>query len=99
MSAGSAAGAAGAAAAAAAIANAIKASGAIVSLEPGEFLDLLTRIEAPLVVASDGKSLFSRGHQYLTAYRGFIFHAKSRTPLDIPEWCEVVRAKAIWTPT
>ena len=45
MSAGGAAGASGAAAAAAAIAQAIKASGAIVRVEPRDFLDILAQQE------------------------------------------------------
>lgn len=92
------AGATAAASAAAALANAIKASGAIVRVEPDAFLEVLARCEAPLVVACETKSFFSTSNQYLTSYRGFIFCTKSPAPLTIPDWCEVVRAKSVWVP-
>jgi hypothetical protein len=85
-------------AAAAAIANAIKASGAIVRVEPEAFLEILTRAETPLVITNEQKVFFKVQHQYLTSYRGFVFHAKSPTPLTIPDWCEVINAKTIWIP-
>jgi hypothetical protein len=84
--------------AAAAIANAIKASGAIVRVEPEAFLEILTRAETPLVITNEQKVFFKVSHQYLTSYRGFVFHAKSPTPLTIPDWCEVVTAKSVWIP-
>jgi ABC-type branched-subunit amino acid transport system substrate-binding protein len=84
--------------AAAAIANAIKASGAIVRVEPEAFLEILTRAETPLVIVNEQKVFFKVSHQYLTSYRGFVFHAKSPTPLTIPDWCEVVTAKSVWIP-
>lgn len=89
---------AGAVAAQQAIANAIKASGAIVRVEPAVFLDLLTRVEEPLVIECFQRVLFSNSHTYLTSYRGFVFYTKSAIPLTIPEWCEVIRANKVWTP-
>ena len=50
-----AAGAAGAGAAAAAIAQAIKASGAIVRVEPADFMTILSRSHEPLVVLAETK--------------------------------------------
>jgi hypothetical protein len=91
-------GATAAATAAAALANAIKASGAIVRVEPDAFLEVVARCEAPLVVVCETKSFFTTSNQYLTSYRGFIFCAKSPTPLMIPDWCEVIRSKSIWVP-
>ena len=44
----------GAGAAVAAIAQAIKASGVIVQVEPEEFLLILGRSESPLVVSAEG---------------------------------------------
>jgi len=96
--AGATAGTTAATAAAAAIANAIKASGAIVRVEPQAFLEILARCEAPLVIESEYKVLFSRTWCYLTSYRGFVFYAKNGAPLTIPEWCEVVHAKSVWVP-
>jgi hypothetical protein len=90
-------GGAGAAAAAAAIANAIKASGAIVSVEPRDFSALLYKATEPLVVCAQG-GLFSSKYQYLMAYKGLIFHTKTQTPLQLPSEAETVQAQKIWIP-
>jgi len=89
--------AAGGAAAAAAIAQAIKASGAIVRLEPAEFSKLLNRVREPLVVIAEG-GFFGVRYQYLTAYKGLAFYTKSRTPLLLPGGAEVIQAKTVWIP-
>lgn len=98
MSAAAGAASAGAVAAQQAIANAIKASGAIVRIEPVVFMDLLARVEEPLVIECFQRVLFSNSHTYLMSYRGFVFYAKSSIPLSIPDWCEVIRASKVWTP-
>lgn len=90
-------GAAVAAAAQAAVANAIKATGAIVHVEPNEFVDFLQRNEAPLVVYSPA-GMF-RKNQYLTAYKGLIFYTKTATPLVLSTDIELVQAKKIWIPS
>lgn len=89
---------AAAAAAAAAIANAIKASGAIVSVESRDFEAILKRVEAPLVVCAQG-GVFSTKYHYLTSYKGLIFYAKTQTPLPLPTTAEVINANKIWIPT
>jgi len=89
-------GAAGAAGAVAAIANALKASGAIVSVEPQQFLTILQRIEEPLVVHSPSGLLTK--YKYLTSYKGLIFFTKSKDPLLIPASVEMVTARKIWVP-
>jgi hypothetical protein len=98
MSAGAAA--AGGGAAAAAIAQAIRASGVIVRVEPAEFLALLDLQDAPLVVTGTvGGMLFvPRRHQYLTSYKGLAFFAQSPEPLELPETAEVIAAQRIWIP-
>ena len=90
-------GAAGAAAAAAAVAQAIKASGTIVKVEPKEFENILARQSGLLVVTAQG-GLFSTKHQYLTSYKGLAFFSESSTPLDMPSGHEVVVAEKIWIP-
>jgi hypothetical protein len=85
------------AAAAAAIAQAIKASGAIVSVEPQEFLRILRRTEQPLVVHATG-GVFSTNYQYLTSYKGLIFFTKAQVPLELPPGPEIVLARRIWIP-
>lgn len=96
MSAGASAG-ASAAAAAAAIAQAIKASGAIVRVEPADFLRILERQQAPLVVHATG-GFFSTSYLYLSSYKGLAFFTKSLAPLSLPTNCEVVQAQKIWIP-
>jgi hypothetical protein len=87
----------GAAAAAAAIAQAVKASGVIVRMEPEEFLAILHRQPGTLVVHAMG-GFFSTSYQYLTSYKGLAFFTKSPLPLRLPGDCEVVNAKTIWIP-
>ena len=89
--------AAGGAVAAAAIARAIKASGAIVSVEPHDFTTILSRIDKPLVVLAENR-IFRVTYQYLTGYRGLIFFTKSYKPVQIPGNVELILAKKIWIP-
>ena len=86
-----------AAAAAAAAARAIKASGAIVRVEPGEFQKLLKRNVDGLVVHAEGR-VFSRGHKYLMGFKGLTFYTTSREAISLPGKCDVVEARKIWIP-
>lgn len=88
---------AGGAAAAAAIAQATKASGVIVRVEPVDFLHIVNQNDEPLVVHATG-GFFSIKHLYLTNYRGLAFFAKSDRPLSLPALCQVVEAQKIWIP-
>ena len=88
---------AAAAAIAAAIAQAIKASGTIVNMEPDDFVLLLERIEEPLIVTATG-GIFNTNYQYLTSYKGLAFFTKSPEKLPIPPQAELVSAKTIWIP-
>lgn len=87
---------AGAAAAYAAMVNAVKASGAIVRVEPDAFMEILGRIEKPLVVYSPAK--FMVKHKYLTSYKGLCFYTKTDTPLILTRQIEVIAAMKIWVP-
>lgn len=87
----------GEAAVAAAIANAIKASGVVVRVEPEDFVNILRKAERPLIVYTQG-GLFSKNHQYLTSYKGFAFFTKSREQIDLPRGAEIVHADKIWIP-
>jgi hypothetical protein len=89
-------GAAGAAAAAA-IARAVKASGTIVRVNPGEFNNLVERNPDGLVVHAEG-GLFSVRHQYLMGYKGLAFFATSRDKLYLPNSVQIVEAEKIWIP-
>lgn len=85
------------AAAAAAIAQATKASGVIVCVEPGDFLRILERQDGLLIVHAIG-GFFSTNHQYLTSYKGLVFFTKSAIPISLPRGTEVVQAGKIWIP-
>ncbi len=85
------------AAAAAAIAQAIKASGVIVRVEPEEFLKLVGKQPDPLVVFSVGGFL-STSYQYLVSYKGLAFYTKSAEQLSLPPRAETVIARSIWIP-
>ncbi len=98
MSAGGAAGGAAAAAAAGAVvAQAIKASGAIVEVEPEDFRALFDREEKPLVVVSQGGFL-RKNYQYLAGLRGLVFFTKSAEMLRFKGGTQVIQAKKIWIP-
>lgn len=86
-----------AAARAAAIAKAIKASGAIVKVEPDDFLAILRRASKPLVVFAEG-GIIKTNYQYLTNYKGLTFFTQSSAPLPLPGDVELVAAKKIWIP-
>ena len=92
-----AAGAGAGAAAAAAVAQAVKASGAIVDLEPEEFQRIVSRMDSGLAVQTLG-GFRKKTHEYLAAYGGFIFHTKSEKRISFPSGVETVWAKKIWVP-
>ena len=87
---------AGAGGAAAVMAEALKAIGAIVCVEPQEFLGILERIEEPLVVHSPCGLLTK--YKYLTSYKGLTFFTKSKEALLIPASVETITAKKIAIP-
>ena len=86
-----------AAAVAAAVAQATKASGAIVNVDPDGFLNILRRQERPLVVFARGGFLGPR-YKYLSSYKGLAFYTHSPLPLDLPFDSEIVQARRIWIP-
>jgi len=86
-----------AAAHAAAIAQAIKASGVIVRVEPAEFLKILVRQDEPLIVQARG-GFFRSSWRYLTSYKGLAFFTKSAEQLLLPSRAQVVEAASIWIP-
>ncbi len=82
---------------AAAIAQAVKASGAIISMEPAGFLTIVNKCEKPLVIVAHGGFL-DRSFRYLTSYKGLAFHTRSKAELMLPGKAELVQAKTIWIP-
>ena len=85
------------AAAHAAVLNAVKSSGVVVRLEPVEWLALLKRTDAPLIIVSTG-GVFKKHVRYLTSYRGLAFYTQSAQALMLPSRAEVIQAKAISVP-
>jgi hypothetical protein len=85
-------------AAAAAIAQAIKASGAIVRVEPNDFEQLVGRHDDPLIVLTE-PSFWDRRYRYLVSYKGFVFFTRSSAPLHLPGRAEIVAAKTVWVPS
>ncbi|MFZ0034433.1 MAG: hypothetical protein WAK60_05540 [Sedimentisphaerales bacterium] len=77
-------------------ANALKVIGAIVFVEPEEFLAVLEKSEKHIVVYSP--SGFLSKHKYLTNYKGFTFFTKSKEALTISCPVEVITAKNIIIP-
>jgi hypothetical protein len=84
--------------AAAAIINAVKASGVICRVEPEEFVNVIRRVDKPLVVCAEG-GLFSKNYQYLTSYKGLAFFTKSPAPIQFASGAEIVQARKIWMPS
>jgi len=80
------------------IANAIKASGVVVRVEPVDFARILGKADQPLVVYAQG-GLFSTSHQYLVSYKDLAFFTKSSDQIVLPRGTELIRAKKIWIPS
>ena len=78
-----------------AIAQAIKASGAIVKVEPEYFLQILKK-ESLVVMCKGG--FIKPNYQYLTGYKGLVFFTRSPAPLSLPGGVELITAKQIWIP-
>ena len=85
-------------AAAAAIAQAVKASGAIVRMEPNNFLQIVGRANEPIVVLAISKIFGKTSYKYLTSYKGLFFYTKSPSQLPLSIGAELVHAKNIWIP-
>jgi hypothetical protein len=82
---------------AAAVANAVKACGTVVRVEPFEFVKILNRKQNPMVVQATG-GFFSTHHKYLTSYKGLAFYCKSSQPIQMGEGIEVISANKISIP-
>jgi len=99
MAAAGGAAAAGAAGAAAAMANAVKASGVLIRLEPEEMQKVFARMSDPAVVVVGRTGVFTKKNQYLTSWRGLAFYCKTEQQLPLPPCAEVIAAKSVWVPS
>ena len=77
--------------------QAIKASGAVVQVDPEDFKQILSRSDSPLVLFAKGGWLTPK-YQYLTSYKGLAFFTKSQTELMLPGSAEIISTKKIWVP-
>lgn len=84
-------------AAQAAAINAIRSFGVIVTVEPDEFLKVVSREQNPLVVTAQG-GIFSTEYRYLVSHRGLAFFAKSSYPLQLPSNVDVIVSSQIAMP-
>lgn len=91
------AGAAGAAGYYAAMANAVKAIGSIIKLDPEEFQRVLVLADNPLVVIASG-GVFSKWHKYVFSFKGLTFYSKSNTELILPGGAQIIKARKISIP-
>lgn len=92
-----AAGTSAAAAAAAATANAVKAAGVVVEMQPSEFSKLLNRADRPMVIAAKAGWMY-RKIRYAFAYKGFVFVTVTTERIGLPSGSELVWAGKIWVP-
>lgn len=79
------------------IANAIKASGAIVKVDPGEFEKILAKNRDALVVIAEG-GFIGREFRYLTTCKALVLFTKSKTTLLLDSRIEAIEAEKIWIP-
>jgi hypothetical protein len=82
---------------AAAIANATKALGVIVKVEPGEFQAIVKRADSPVIVVARG-GVLKKHWEYLTSYKGLAFYTRSEPQLVFSGRYEMIAAKKIWIP-
>jgi hypothetical protein len=84
------------AAAAAALAQATKAMGGIVKVEPEVFMQLLGKADSPWVVGAKG-GFFGPKFKYLASLKGFFFYTESSSALALGN-AELIWAEKIWIP-
>ena len=58
--------------------HALTAIGAIVQVDANVFMEILARVEHPLVVTHQRKWAFGSDYQYLTPYKGLYFYVELR---------------------
>ncbi len=81
-----------------AAARAIKASGAIIKLESGEFAKILLRTTDPLIVISPS-GYKKRKTKYLLSWKGFVFYCETKEQMVLPRGAEIILADKIWIPS
>ncbi len=77
--------------------NAIKASGAIVQVEPEVFQQLANSEKNPLVVITRG-GFRNKVFRYLMSYGGLVFFTRSQKELMLPGGTQLISAGKICIP-
>ena len=78
-----------------AAARALKASGAIIKLESGEFAKILLRTTDPLIVISP-TGFKKRKTKYLLSWRGFVFYCETKEQMNLRSCAETILDDNIW---
>ena len=81
----------------AAMVNAIRASGAIVEVEPEALEQLVAKEKDPIVIFSE-PGFLSKKFTFLINHKGFFFYTKTERHLSFPSDCEMIKSKKIWVP-
>ena len=64
-----------------------------ITVSTSEFIKIIGRMNNPVVVVNNPGGLgFSKSWQYLTSYKGFLFHTVSKEELTFRD-CEVYEAR------
>lgn len=74
-------------------------AGAMVRLEPADFLRLVDQSENPVVVYANFRLIFTVwSHHYVMPYKGLTVVTRSAQPLLLPKAVELIQAKSMWLP-
>ena len=66
-----------------------------ITVSPNDFLKIVAKMDRPVIVVNNPGGLgFSKTWQYLTSYKGFLFHTVVKNGLFFQN-CEVYEAKKI----
>jgi hypothetical protein len=76
--------------------NAMRSTGPVVQVDSHAFATLLSRNREALVVYAAGGAI--RQHKYLMGYKGLFFATKTRAPIQLPQWVDVVTVRRLHLP-
>lgn len=76
--------------------NAMRATGPVVQVDSHAFAQLVARNREALIVYAPGGAL--RSHKYLMGFKGLFFATKSKSPLDLPRWVDIIAVRRLHLP-
>jgi hypothetical protein len=66
-----------------------------ITVTPEEFVKIISKMDQPVVIVNNPGGLgFSKTWQYLTSYKGFVFHTASKNEITF-SGCEIYEAKKV----